>query len=109
MKIHRFMIYYSGHGRDGSGAWIFSINQPTLNFEDVTLTITEILDIVNDIGFDDVIEITSDSCYSGALCHEAKAWWEKHPNRNIKVLFVKASTYKEVKAVWGRYTRLREL
>ena len=63
----------------------------------------EVLDIINASDFvssqpkKKSVEITSESCYSGMICHNAKKWWEEtkeNGNLDIKHLIIMSSTYK---------------
>ena len=65
-------IYYSGHGREEDGAWKTS-KKGGLGFDKSEYFI-ELHDIINAItksGYEQNLEITSDSCYSGKLCFKA--------------------------------------
>ena len=44
----------------------------------VRVTMKEILNIVKESKFNKELEITTDSCFSGKLCYEAKEWWEEN-------------------------------
>ena len=78
------MLYYSGHGDATTGGWLVNLDAPTLEFNLSYVLIGEVLDIIDTIGYEGEVEITSDSCYAGKLCFAAKSWWEarKRKGRN---------------------------
>ena len=74
MKADKICIYYVGHGhKDG---WV---TYPVDETEDGKkyVHVEDILNAVKESDFDKSVEIISESCYSGKVCHNAKEWWEK--------------------------------
>ena len=72
--------------------------------------IKEILNIIKHSNYEESVEITSDSCHSGMICHQAKKWFESHRNKDdicFKNIFIMASTYKKNKGAWGRYRNFK--
>ena len=87
-----FMLYYSGHGDLDTGGWICSLEEMCIDIEDAYVTIEEVLDIFQRHKFDGMLEVTSDSCYSGKIAFRAKAYWETHDDLYLKGLKIIAST-----------------
>jgi len=71
------------------------------------IIIDEILDIINESKMQIGFEITSESCYSGELCHRAKNWFEKNVNYTFKYLIINSSTFRKNRGVWGKYRRFK--
>ena len=83
-----FMIYYSGHGVKSNGAWQVNLEKVTLELEASYVTLHEIFKVIDEAEYNGEVEITSDSCYAGKLCYEAKQWWEENKrngNDNSKI------------------------
>ena len=45
------------------------------------------------------------------MCFDAKKWWEEHKiekqDAYLKVLWVKGSTHRSKKGIWGKYRKMR--
>ena len=65
--IDYFVIYFSGQGNE-KGEMILS--------EGEVISVSEILDLSVEAKLEAHIFIEADSDYSGAMCFEAKKWWE---------------------------------
>ena len=76
-KASRFFLYYTGHGDSETGGWKTFLKELSLEFTANTISIEEILDVVKETKFSGHMEITSDSCFSGLLCHAAREYWMK--------------------------------
>jgi len=78
LDVTNVLIYYVGHGNKTDGGWIMNGGEGINDMQLCVVEIGEILNLINnnfdmDIGY----EITSESCYSGKACHEAKKWFEE--------------------------------
>ena len=71
--MDRAIVHYSGHGDLQTGGWV--VYDAGTSNECARITISEILDIANEEKYKGELEITSDCCYSGKQCYEAKDWW----------------------------------
>lgn len=80
-NIDKILIYYSGHGKEEDGSWVTYTNKTEgLDMEEYCIKIEEVLDTIKKCGFNNHLEITSDACYSGKSCYNAKVWWEDDKN-----------------------------
>ena len=70
----------------------------------------EILDIIAESAYTGIVEITSDSCYSGYLCHAAKKYVTDEETRNklkVESFKIMASCFKDTKSMWGEYRKYK--
>jgi len=83
-----------------------------MDMDDVLIKISEVLTIIHESGFKGMVEISSDSCYSGKLAFAAKEFWEEEDGYNKGLSFeglkVSCSTHKSRKAVWGCFRNMRK-
>ena len=107
LNAQKFDFYFVGHGHSAYGGWVMNSHGDINNLNQNTVKIKDVLTIINNknmmIGF----EITSESCYSGEICHQAKKWCEENPSYHFKYLIVNASTFRLNKGVWGKYRRFK--
>ena len=108
----KFVIFYAGHGHEEYGGWVTHVPEKGVKVEQdqKMIHIKEILNIIKHSNYEENVEITSDSCHSGMICHQAKKWFESHSNRDdicFKNIFIMASTYKKNKGAWGRYRNFK--
>jgi hypothetical protein len=55
-------------------------------------------------------ELTSESCFSGEICHVAKDWIEekrKNKDKQFRQLSITSSTYRANKGIWGDYRKFK--
>ena len=74
------------------------------------VNIVEILDMVNLSEFSNDFELTSESCFSGEICHQAKKWIEekrKAKDKQFRQLSITSSTYRTNKGIWGEYRKFK--
>jgi len=69
----KFVVYFVGHGNREKGGWVTFLptvdGAASVKSEDKLVTIGELLDLVNKSSFGEALEITSESCHSGEMCH----------------------------------------
>jgi hypothetical protein len=79
------LIYYSGHGRSGDGAWCFETNECGTEF----ITPSDMHNLIQEAhhanGFKKHVVIVSDSCHSGCWVH-AECFREQSSGRNPFVI-----------------------
>ena len=77
MNASSFLLYYSGHGNKQGGAWKCSVKDNGIAFDrdEYLIEIEEVIQCIVKSGFNQSVEITSDSCYSGQLCYKAQELW----------------------------------
>ena len=71
-KANVLYICYSGHGCAGSGNW--SVLRPAM-FQDESefeITLQEVIECVQDTGFENTLNIMHDGCYSGKWSYKCK-------------------------------------
>jgi len=73
--VTKLVIYYCGHGSPGTGAWVCYKEEGSTEKNELLHT-SEILNLIVEKNFTKSIEITSESCYSGLVCKNAKKWIE---------------------------------
>ena len=95
-NIARVLLFYSGHGDPKTGNWV-TYSGEGLDEKYYRLSITEILDLIVKTGYDKEVEFTTDACYSGKQCFEAKKWWEKNKGK-LKMLVVNTTSYRYKKS-----------
>jgi len=102
------VFYFSGKGNE-KGEWILSANNE--------LSISELLDLAVEAKLEAHIDIESDTDYSGAMCFEAKKWFEdfqksKEGNHELDDVLpsvkVQGNTHKTVKNDKGEYRKMNE-
>lgn len=67
------MIYYCGHGHANDGAWVCYKLDDSSEKNEYLIT-NEVLDMFTEKNWTKSIEITSESCFSGYFCKNAKEW-----------------------------------
>ena len=70
-----YVVYYSGHGQKGTGAWLVT--------EDEALCFQELLELsrLYAVPFGKLIVVIADSCYSGAWCELHKQAFNRDNDR----------------------------
>ena len=110
-RTTKFVIYYCGHGSDIKGSWV-TYHEPgsATQIDEVKANLVEIKDIlelVNKSDYEESVEMTSESCFSGFLCHEAKDWIEDHKDRDFKELSIISTAYRNNRGIWGKYRKYK--
>lgn len=106
-------MYYSGHGSEGTGGWEVTCKEVALDFDKVTIYLNEVLDIFVESKYKGLVEVSSDSCYSGWLSYIAKEYVENHGGEcgTEKLPFlelkVSGSAHRTLKAKWGEYRKMK--
>jgi len=109
----KFVIYYVGHGHAEFGGWVCHVPDKGAAITDKNeklVHIHDILELIKKSSYEESVEITSESCHSGFICHLAKEWMERDENREdcgFKHLFIMASTYYKNRGVWGAYRKFK--
>jgi len=113
MRATKLVLYYVGHGHEEYGGWVthWKDDGSTAGLKrDKFVHVHDILNAIESHEYDDLsVEITSESCFSGQICHQAKTWWEdlQDGERGFNSLRVLGSTYKGNKGVWGKYREFK--
>ena len=107
LNAQKFDFYFVGHGHEAYGGWVMNSRGEVNNLGRDTVKIQDILSIINNKNMTIGFEITSESCYSGEICHQAKKWIEENPHYHFKYLLINASTFRKNKGVWGKYRRFK--
>lgn len=82
-----------------------------VNVDKQIVNINEILELLNLSQFANDFELTSESCFSGEICHQAKDWIEekrKNKEKAFRQLSITSSTYRKNKGIWGNYRKLKK-
>ena len=110
----KFILYYVGHGHEEFGGWVTYLPEHKktniVNVDKQIVGIKEILEILNHSEFQNDFELTSESCFSGEICHQAKDWIEekrKNKDKQFRQLSITSSTFRENKGIWGEYRKFK--
>lgn len=113
-KASKFILYYVGHGHETQGGWVTYLPEgkgnAIVDVDKQVVNIIEILEILNLSDYGNDFELTSESCYSGEICHQAKDWIEekrRNKDKQFRQLSITSSTYRTNKGIWGDYRKFK--
>lgn len=70
MNATKLVLYYCGHGHETYGGWVTHPADTTLMNKDKNVHVHDILNTIERHEYDAFsVEITSESCFSGQICH----------------------------------------
>ena len=102
-----FMINYTGHGDPHSGGWIVNMLEESQDATSGTVTIDDVLDIFTQSEFKGSMEISSDSPYSGKLCHAAKDYFTRNNLDELKLKYkIMGATNNDEGLPWNVYEQM---
>jgi len=79
----KLTIYYCGHGHDVDGDWVcYPICENKT--AEYYVNAESLLNLVDYLEYENSIEITTESCFSGMMCKKAKKWIEDRAANRCK-------------------------